>query len=222
MKKGIKTISLLLALTFVIASFAGCGTTGGEQKDPQLTVIEGVDPSTLTLGSAERDTLKISFDSTKWHHWEQMQNLGIALTETWEAENTVNIQFIDNGEPNASEVTETHLEQLMKGFEGSGDWFDASIHELRMFEGKKVIYIETTVTCTEDYLAFLVESGSYTQEWVDENKEELMNAPSTKQVQVYTIVDGHLVSYVGTYFEDAHKQIVLDAITVAIQTTEIK
>ena len=49
-----------------------------------------------------------------------------------------------------------------------------------------------------------------------------MNAPSTKQVQVYTIVDGHLVSYVGTYFEDAHKQIVLDAITVAIQTTEIK
>lgn len=221
MNKRIKTISLLLALALVIASFAGCSTTDDKQKDPQLTVIEAVDPSTLTLGSAGRGTLKISFDSTKWHHWEQMQNLGIALTETWEMENTVNIQFIDNGEPNAIEVTESHLEQLMKGFEGSGDWFNASVHELRMFEGKKVIYIETTVTCTEDYLAFLVESGSYTQEWVDQNKEELLKAPSTKQTQVYTIVDGHLVSYIGTYFEDAHKKVVLDAITVAIQTTEI-
>ena len=221
MNKRIKTICLLLAIALVIASFASCSTTDDKQKDPQLTVIEAVDPSTLTLGSAGRGTLKISFDSTKWHHWEQMQNLGIALTETWEMENTVNIQFIDNGEPNASEVTESHLEQLMKGFEGSGDWFNASVHELRMFEGKKLIYIETTVTCTEDYLAFLVESGSYTQEWVDQNKEELLKAPSTKQTQVYTIVDGHLVSYIGTYFEDAHKKVVLDAITVAIQTTEI-
>lgn len=221
MKKFTKTISLLMALTLVIASLAGCSTTDNKQKDSDLTVIEAVDPSTLTLGSAERGTVKVSFDSTKWHHWGQMQNLGIALTETWEQDNTVNIQFIDNGEPNASEVTESHLDQLMEGFAGAGDWFDASVHELRMFEGKKVIYIETTVSCTEDYLAFLVESGSYTQEWVDENKEELMSAPSTKQIQVYTIVDGHLISYIGTYFEDAHKQVVLDAITVAIQTTEI-
>ncbi len=221
MKRLTKTISLLMALTLAIAALAGCSTPKDEQKEPDLSVIEAVDPSTLTLGSAERGTIKISFDSTKWHHWEQMQNLGIALTETWEQDNTVNIQFIDNGEPNASEVTESHLDQLMEGFASAGDWFDASVHELRMFEGKKVIYIETTVSCTEDYLTFLVESGSYTQEWVDENKEELMSAPSTKQIQVYTIVDGHLISYVGTYFEDAHKQVVLDAITVAIQTTEI-
>lgn len=221
MKRLTKTISLLMALTFAITALAGCSTPKDEQKEPDLAVIEAVDPSTLTLGNAERGTIKISFDSTKWHHWEQMQNLGIALTETWEQDNTVNIQFIDNGEPSASEVTESHLDQLMEGFAGAGDWFDASVHELRMFEGKKVIYIETTVSCTEDYLTFLVESGSYTQEWVDENKEELMSAPSTKQIQVYTIVDGHLISYVGTYFEDAHKQVVLDAITVAIQTTEI-
>lgn len=221
MKKYTKIVSLFMVLTLALAALAGCSTADDKQKEPQLTVIEAVDPSTLTLGSAERGTLKVSFDSTKWHHWEQMQNLGIALTETWEEENTVNIQCIDNGEPNASEVTEAHLEQLMENFEGAGDWFNASVHELRMFEGKKVIYIETTVSCTEDYLTFLVESGSYTQEWVDANKEELMKAPSTKQIQVYTIVDGHLISYVGTYFEEAHEQVVLDAITVAIQTTEI-
>lgn len=226
MKKVTKALSLILVLVLTTMAFAGCGTDTQNnqdgQKDPQYTSIEAVDISALTLDSAQKNGVKISFDSTKWHHWEQMQNLGIALTETWEQDNTVNIQVIDNGEPNASEVTETHLEQLMKGFEGAGDWFDASVHELRMFEGKKVIYIETAVSCTEDYLAFLVESGSYTQEWVDENKEELLNAPSTKQVQVYTIVDGHLISYVGTYYEDAHKQVAMDAITVAIQTTEIQ
>lgn len=222
MKKLTKTFSLLLALTLVLASFAGCSTTDDKQKNTDLTVIEAVDPSTLTLGSAERGTLKISFDSTKWHHWEQMQNLGIALTETWELENTVNIQFIDNGEPNAKEVTEADLKQLTEGFASAGDWFDAAVQELRMVDDKKVIYLESTVTCTEDYLAFLVQSGQYTQDWVDENKEELLNAPSTKQIQVYTIVDGHYVSYIGTYFDEAHKQLVLDAITVAIQTTEIQ
>lgn len=221
MKKPTKILSLVMSLTLVIAALSGCNANNDEQKNPEYTVIEAVDPSTLTLGSAHRGSIKISFDSTKWHHWEQMQNLGIALTETWELDNTVNIQFIDNGEPNTTEVTEADLKALTDGFASAGDWFDASVQELRTLEGKKVIYLESSVTCTEDYLAFLVESGQYTQDWVDENREELLAAPSTKQIQLYTIVDGHMISYIGTYYDDAHKQVVLDAITVAIQTTEI-
>lgn len=221
MKRPTKKISLLMALALVIVSFACCSTNDAGQKNAEYKVIEAVDPSTLTLGSAQNDAVKISFDSTKWHHWEQMQNLGIALTETWEEDNTVNLQIVDNGEPNASEVTETHLKQLTEGFAEAGDWFAASVQELRLFEGKKVIYLESNVEYTEDYLTFLVESGSYAQDWIDENKDLLLSAPSTKQIQVYAIIDGHLISYIGTYYEETHKQAVLDAITVAIQTTEI-
>lgn len=221
MKKTTKILSLLMALMLVIAALSGCGTNSDEEPAAEYTVIEAVDLSTLTLGSAQRGSIKISFDSTKWNHWEQMQNLGIALTETWEQDNTANIQVIDNGELSAAEITEADLKALTDGLASAGDWFDMSVQELRTFEGKKVIYLESTVTCTEDYLAFLVESGQYTQDWVDENREELLAAPSTKQIQLYAIVDGHLISYIGTYFDDAHRLVVLDAITVAIQTTEI-
>lgn len=221
MKKTTKILSLLMALMLVIAALSGCGTNSDEEPSAEYTVIEEVDLSTLTLGSAQRGSIKISFDSTKWNHWEQMQNLGIALTETWEQDNTANIQVIDNGELSAAEITEADLKALTDGLASAGDWFDMSVQELRTFEGKKVIYLESTVTCTEDYLAFLVESGQYTQDWVDENREELLAAPSTKQIQLYAIVDGHLISYIGTYFDDAHRLVVLDAITVAIQTTEI-
>ena len=39
---------------------------------------------------------------------------------------------------------------------------------------------------------------------------------------VYGILDGNLVIYGGTYYEDAQKQEVLDAINIMLQTTEIE
>ena len=41
-------------------------------------------------------------------------------------------------------------------------------------------------------------------------------------VVVYGILDGNLVIYGGTYYEDAQKQEVLDAINIMLQTTEIE
>ena len=184
-------------------------------------MIETVDTSALTLDSAEKGTIRISFDSDKWLFWEQMNNLGIALTETWEVENAVNVQCLDNGEPGVSELTESHLEMILEGLSGVGDWVDIPVHELRTIEGKTVIYIETITSYTEEFLDYLVESGEYTQEWMDENRALLLAMPETRQIQVYSLADGHLISYVGTFYDDVYKQTVMEAITVAVQTTEI-
>lgn len=225
MKKWNKVLSLMLVLLFMMTTIAGCGKDEekeqSKQDEPTYTAIEAVDPESVTLGSAQNDTVKISFDSGKWQHWEQMQNLGIALTETWEQQYTVSVVTSVIGEYPEETITDDNRKQLMEGMGEAGDWMTFPVSELRTLDGEIVIYIESTMDYTEDYLNYLVEAGLYTQEWVDQNKDTLLNAPDTKQIQVYAIVDGNLVSYIGTYYEDTQKQDVIDAITVAIQTTEV-
>lgn len=224
MKKWNKAFSLMLVLALMMTSFAGCGNSEDKEKkdEPTYTAIEAVDPESVTLGSAQNDAAKISFDSSKWHHWEQMQSLGIALTETWEDEYTVSVVTSVIGEyPEGRVIEEENREQLMEGFGEAGDWMTFPVSELRTFNDEIVVYIESTMDYTEEYLKYIVEAGIYTQEWVDQNEDTLLNAPDTKQIQLYAIVDGNLVSYIGTYYDDAQKQDVLDAITIAVQTTEV-
>lgn len=228
MKKKNKIFSLMLVFLLILTSAIGCGKSEETeqkeqetQKEPTYTVIEAVDLETVTLGSAQNDAAKISFDSEKWHHWEQMQNLGIALTETWEQEYSVSVVTSVIGEYTEETITDENREDLMEGLGGAGDWITFPVSELRTFEDEVVIYIESTMDYTEDYLKYLVDSQLYTQEWVDQNKETLLNAPNTNQIMIYANVDGHLVSYIGTYYEESQKQVVLDAITIAIQTTDV-
>lgn len=228
MKNWKKAMGFFLASVLFVTSLAGCGSSEDKdkeqekEKEPAYTAIDAVNPESVTLGSAQNDTVKISFDSTKWHHWEQMQNLGIALTETWEDEYTVSVVTTVNGKyPEGQEIEEENRKQLMEGMGEAGDWMTFPVSELRTFNDEIVIYIESTMDYTEEYLEYIVEAGLYTQEWVDQNRDTLLNAPNTNQIQVYAIVDGNLVSYIGTYYDDTQKQDVLDAITIAIQTTEV-
>lgn len=225
MKKWNKIFSIMLAVLLMMTGAAGCGDNEekeqGKQDEPAYTAIEAVDPESVTLGSAQNDSVKISFDSTKWHHWEQMQNLGIALTETWEQDYTVSVVTTVITEYSAETITDADRKQLMDGMGEAGDWLTCPVSEMRTLNGENVIYIESVMDYTEDYLNYLVENGLYTQEWVDQNGASLLNAPDTKQIQIYAVVDGNLVSYIGTYYDDAQKQDVLDAVTIAIQTTEV-
>ena len=52
--------------------------------------------------------------------------------------------------------------------------------------------------------------------------ETILAIPDSHSIVVYGILDGNLVIYGGTYYEDAQKQEVLDAINIMLQTTEIE
>ena len=53
-------------------------------------------------------------------------------------------------------------------------------------------------------------------------RETILAIPNSHSIVVYGILDGNLVIYGGTYYEDAQKQEVLDAINIMLQTTEIE
>lgn len=228
MKKRNQIFSLILVLLLMVTVFMGCGNNENKDKEqsknnkPAYTALEAANPESVTLGTAQNDSVKISFDSAKWHHWEQMQNLGIALTETWEQEYTVSVVTTVISEYTAGKITEADRKELMDGMGEAGNWMSIPVSEMRTFNDENVIYMESITSYTEEYMKYIVEAGLYTQEWVDQNKETLLNAPKTNQIQIYAVVDEHLVSYIGTYYEDTQKQTVIDAITIAIQTTEIQ
>lgn len=225
MKKLTGTLGILLVFTLALTCFAGCGSAKEEEvaAEPvkELPVMATVDTSALTLGTAEKGNLRIAFDSDMWLFWEEMNNLGIALTETWEADYAVNVQCLDNGEPGVDELTEEHLAMIMEGLGEAGDWIEIPVSELRKLDGETVAYMECVTSYTEGFLTYLVESGAYEQSFVDEYGEQLLAMPATRQIQVYSLVDGHLISTVGTYYDEAHTQTVIDAVTVAVQTIEI-
>ena len=64
----------------------------------------------------------------------------------------------------------------------------------------------------------------YNQESLEQagGRETILAIPDSHSIVVYGILDGNLVIYGGTYYEDAQKQEVLDAINIMLQTTEIE
>ena len=48
----------------------------------------------------------------------------------------------------------------------------------------------------------------------------LLNIPETAQIYFYTVKDGNLYTYIGTYYNEEQKQIVMDTINIMVQTTE--
>ena len=61
-------------------------------------------------------------------------------------------------------------------------------------------------------------------EYLDEigGREALLTIPPTKAAYVYALVDDDAFVYTATYDDDTHKQTALDAMTVMVQTTELK
>ena len=76
----------------------------------------------------------------------------------------------------------------------------------------------------EDLMNQVMENELWTEESLEQagGRETILAIPDSHSIVVYGILDGNLVIYGGTYYEDAQKQEVLDAINIMLQTTEIE
>lgn len=91
-----------------------------------------------------------------------------------------------------------------------------------MFNGAPAIYTESVMKYTDEYIDLMLETGAITQQFLDENggREVLLSIPETAQIYFYTVKDGNLYTYIGTYYNEEQKQIVMDTINIMAQTTE--
>ena len=84
--------------------------------------------------------------------------------------------------------------------------------------------MENSFTFNDAVIDQMIENELWTEESWEQagGRETILAIPDSHSVVVYGILDGNLVIYGGTYYEDAQKQEVLDAINIMLQTTEIE
>lgn len=212
-----KSLILTLILAFVFMSVAGCGSESTDYPGIDLK-----DTSNLTLATATLSPISVSYESDTWAQLEDASMLTVYLTETYGTASNVNINVQSMGEY-SSEITEEDRKELMETFDTMGGYITFEVSEMRTLDGKPVIYTESTMQFTDAYIDLMIESGAITEEYLDTygGREVFLNMAPTKQIVIYAVADGNLCTYIGTYYEEEQKQLVLDEITVLYATTQI-
>lgn len=226
-----KLLSLLLALLMLL-SLAGCGKD--EQERPvienvevdsdvtQLPVMEAVDIERIMRFKIDDGEISYHVPAVSWLEGTNANGETVVLfRETADSEQQVSARA------------------KLVGFYGSGldqKFMDAVVSslnddlsltvttsEMRSFQNAPIFYAEMTVEFTDEVIDKLLEQEIWTQEQLDAagGREYYTSIPKTNTIMIYAEVDGYMVTYGGSYYDDAQKKIVLNAINIMLQTTEI-
>lgn len=102
------------------------------------------------------------------------------------------------------------------------EYITINSNEFRTIHGNTVIYLETIIPYTEEYIDFMVNSGVIPEETIKEygGRDALLSVSSANQVVLYSVVDGNLYLLTGNYYDASQKAIVLEAMSVMLLTIE--
>ena len=238
-----KLLLLAMAVLLVLSLFAGCAAPGGDPEQdapdtqdtaapaesdapedtgeadaPVLPVIEAVDISGMELATADDGTVQVSYPADAWAFSEGQTPLTLMYAETDGTDQAVNVNIQAAG-AFSGELTEADMDSLTEGLDSMGGYMSLQTAELRSLNGSPAIYMENVLQFTDEYIDLMLEQGVLDQETVDAmGRETLLSIPPTTQVMVYAVNNGELFVFVGTYYEEAQKDIVLDMITIMAQT----
>lgn len=122
----------------------------------------------------------------------------------------------------SGQLTEKDMDELISAMKEYVGYITINTSEMRLINDEPVIYWESTIQFTEEYLDAMIEAGGLTEADIEAygGREALLSIPPTTQIMVYATVDNYLFAYVGTYYGDEQKQAVIDALTVIIPNTE--
>lgn len=218
-------------LTLVMLLTAGCsGTVNDPETEPTNTTTimpanedntEAVNTADITLASAQDDTVKVSYPADTWTFQEGITPLTLAYSEALGTDNMCNIN-IQASQEWSGQLTEKDMDELISAMKEYVGYITINTSEMRLINNEPVIYWESTIQFTEEYLDAMIEAGGLTEADIEAygGREALLSIPPTTQIMVYATVDNYLFAYVGTYYGDEQKQAVIDALTVIIPNTE--
>lgn len=216
-----KRMKRILAAGLMLLALAGCGTTNTETAE--YPAMDLVDISKMDLATAENGTAKYQYAADVWTtEGEVVNSLALYTKDTVGTEKPVAINVQIAGERKKA-LDEDLMNQVLEQLEKNAS-LTVEKCELRSFDGNPVIYMENSFTFNDAVIDKMIENGVWTEESLEQagGRETILAIPDSHSIVVYGILDGNLVIYGGTYYEDAQKQEVLDAINVMIQTTEIE
>lgn len=243
MKQWKKALSLLLALCLM----AGCSSrieeteesptapestqiqesspveTPTEERKEEYPILEAADFSDIALEAAEDSQVRVSYPINQFTPAEDFEPLTLYLNETMDSEQAANIN-IKKSSPFEAKLNQAFLDEMLsvqENIEGS-EALTVNVAEVRSLNGEPVLYLENVTEINDAVIDLLIEQGLLTEESIEQagGREVFKAIPPTKSVAIYSIVDGYLTMYTGTYTDDAHKQTLIDAMTILIANTE--
>lgn len=209
----------VLALALLLAACGGAA---------DYPVMEPVALDSLTLASAESDTLSAQFPEEEWVFDVSMVPVDFAIYDTetlLDETGTMNINIMLSGQY-SGKLKQIDLDGVVDELKNSdmADGMNIEVSEMRSLEGEPVGYIESTSTYTESMIDFYLENSGITEEQLEAlgGREALLNTPPTRQIQMYAVVDGNILVVTGTYYDDAAKTRLVDTMSILLQTVKVK
>ncbi len=216
MKKTVLAMLLCAALLFA----AGCG---GDYPE-----LEAVDLAGMELETGVNGAFAAQFPAGEWlYDVSSVPTVDFAVydLETMGSETgTMNLNALISGDM-SGKLRQSHLDALLENLEDAEmAGMEIKSAEMRSLNGEPVMYVENETTVTEELLDFYIENSGITGEQLAAmgGREALLNIPPTRQIQLYGVVEEKIIVVSGTYYDDASKARLLTAMTIVLQTADVK
>ncbi len=221
----------ILALLTVF-SLTGCG---GEENtvldeppvaegsdETALPIMEAIDISNIVRAEISDEEIRYQIPAGSWIEGVDSSGKTVVLfRETADSTQQVSAQASLVGFY-GSQLDQAFMDEVVKALNDDLS-LTVTTSEMRIYLGAPIFYSEMSVEFTDEVIDKLLEQGIWTQEELDANggREFYTSIPKTNTIMIYAEVDGYMVTYGGSYYDDAQKRIALNAIEIMLQTTEI-
>ncbi len=193
------------------------------EETPSYPVIEAASFDGASLAPAQDESLRVAYPADQYTPAEGLTPLTLFLNETLESDQAANIN-IQKSEAFDAKLNQSFLDHLLdiqKDVSGA-EALTIHVAEIRELHGEPVIYMENVTEINDEVIDLLLSEGVLTEEMIEQagGRDVFKAIPPTKSVAIYGVVEGYLCMYTGTYYDDAHKQTLIDTITILIANTE--
>lgn len=220
MKK--KTMLLAVLAAMLLALLCACGGNNNTPaEDTDYPAMEAADLSAMELSLASNSAMSAQYNADEWYGEDVSGLLTFYYLPTLDTDNVANVnaqklsQFDDALDSNMAQ-------ELEKNLSSNYAFLSVGKTELKTLNGAPVIYMEGTFSFTDEVIDFMLKDGGWTQEDIDAlgGREAILALPETNQSYLYTVKDGWLYLFTGTYYAADQGAAVLECMTVLAQTAQ--
>lgn len=220
MKK--KTMLLAALAAMLLALLCACGGNNNTPaEDTDYPAMEAADLSAMELGLASNSAMSAQYNADEWYGEDVSGLLTFYYLPTLDTDNVANVnaqklsQFDDA-------LDSSMAQALEKNLSSNYAFLSVGKTEMKTLNGAPVIYMEGTFSFTDEVIDFMLKDGGWTQEDIDAlgGREAILALPETNQSYLYTVKDGWLYLFTGTYYAADQGAAVLECMTVLAQTAQ--
>ena len=228
----------LFAMLLVFCLMTGCSAqpqeTSAAPAQPQDTAVAPVEVSYpeipaaaldyMTYATQENQDIRVSYPLDMLTPDTEVYPMTFYLNDSLETDFFANINIQKSIEfPGV--LDESALEEFMEAFgaQYAASGMTITLSELRTLHGQPVIYLEAVTQITDTVIDIMIEQGILTEEYIESigGRDILKALPPTYNTGIYGVVDSHIAMYTASYQDEAHRQPLIDVMTVLFSNTEI-